>query len=184
MTECPLTDRMPDVAHGWLTWTAEEAAHLARCPACAAEWDLVMEAQAAARRGPTPRVDLEAVARRVLLRLENSPRESGGRSPRRPASRRARWIPGLAGLAAAAALLLMIRGAPPARIIDPLQVSAAAVLAPFSDLDDLGEVELRELLEVSAGRRLGDDRLSLPLGNGLAELDAAALERLLSSLEG
>ena len=42
MTACErLSDRMPDVARGRARWTAEEAAHLAACADCLAEWDLV-----------------------------------------------------------------------------------------------------------------------------------------------
>ena len=39
-----LSDRMPDVALLRAAWSAEEAAHLASCADCRAEWDLVLAA--------------------------------------------------------------------------------------------------------------------------------------------
>ncbi len=46
MTHCEkLTDRMFLVAQGGSDWSAEEAAHLASCADCGAEWRLVQAAQ-------------------------------------------------------------------------------------------------------------------------------------------
>ena len=68
MSDCErLSDRMPEVAMQQAAWTAEEAAHLASCADCRAEWDLVL----AARRleSSAPSVDPTAVAAAVQRRL-------------------------------------------------------------------------------------------------------------------
>jgi hypothetical protein len=54
MNDCErLSDRMPDVALGRGGWTPDEAAHLAGCAECRAEWRLVLAARALERGAPT-----------------------------------------------------------------------------------------------------------------------------------
>ena len=80
MSDCErLSDRMPDVALQRAAWSAEEAAHLASCADCRAEWDLVL----AARRleASAPSVDPATIAAAVQHRLASE----------RMADRRSRW---------------------------------------------------------------------------------------------
>lgn len=92
-----LSDRMPGVALGRSSWTAEEQHHLAACADCRAEWSLVF---AAARLGAGTHAlgDPSVTAAGVLRRLRT---ESVRRRSRRPA-----WV--AAGLAAAAAAVLVV----------------------------------------------------------------------------
>jgi len=100
MIDCHhLSDRMPEVARGAAAWTAEEERHLTRCESCRFEWELVGRAR---RLGATPsfRLDEAGVTDVVLRRLRTA-----DTAPRR---RWSLWVP--AGLAAAAALILLLRG--------------------------------------------------------------------------
>lgn len=94
-----LSDRMPSIAKGLAEWDAEEAAHLATCGDCQAEWALIapLARAAAGRVGPT--IDLDKVATQVTARLE-------GRAKVLAFPTRSRWMRPLAGLAAAAAMIL------------------------------------------------------------------------------
>ena len=114
MTGCErLSDRIPDVARGKAQWTAEEAAHLASCSDCAAEWDLVT---VTLRLGAmVPGTDPEATTAAVLQRVSEDRRSRG---------RRRFW--GI-GLAAAAALTAVVwTGMRPDRTAPPVaQVQVA-----------------------------------------------------------
>jgi len=172
MTDCEaIQDRIPLVANGLAEWGAAEAAHLAACAACGAEWRIV----AAARRlgdAAAQRIDPDRVHRAVLLRLASE-------------RRAARWRRGgwLAGLAAAAVLVLMVRvGSRQASAGPDTTPSATVVLhVPLAELEALNAEELESVL----------DGLDEPLGAGaapdaprLGDLDDHQLERVLRSLEG
>jgi hypothetical protein len=172
MTDCEsIQDRIPLVAGGLAAWSDQESAHLATCAECTAEWRVVQSARrlgdAAARR-----VDPARVSSAVLARLAAE-------------RRRARWKRGglLAGLAAAAAVVLMLRStshtAAPGP--DPVQAAGTALHVPIAELDRLDAGQLEAVLE----------GLDQPLGAGaapdaphLGDLDDNQLERVLRSLEG
>lgn len=167
MSPCEeLTDRMPLVAHGRASWSPEEVAHLAHCADCAAEWTVVRAARglgsvAAARVNPA------RVSAAVLARL------AGER-------RRRRWLRGggLVGLAAAAALtIIVVRG--PDR--GP-ELAAAGLYVPLAELEALDEGELEQVLETLDAPLTEAGSPAAPAG--LGDLDDDQLERVLRSLEG
>jgi hypothetical protein len=158
-----LTERMVDVAHGRCTWTDLEAAHLAGCPECAAEWRLTV---CAADAGIGVQVDTERMAEAVLARLAAQParRRSFG------------WVVGLA--AAAAIVIFSLQ----ARLGQPTAPAAAVPAATvLSELDDLTHDELLTVLD--ALDPLPDDA-AVPVATPLGDLTPGELERVLRSLEG
>jgi predicted anti-sigma-YlaC factor YlaD len=172
MTDCEaIQERIPLVANGMAEWDVVEAAHLAACPACSAAWRTV----AAARRlgdAAALRVDPARVNRAVLLNLASE----------RTA---ARWRRGgwLAGLAAAAVLVLMVRVGPwhASGGAENSPTVSATLHVPLAELEALNAEELESVL----------DGLDEPLGAGsapdaphLGDLDDHQLERVLRSLEG
>ena len=168
MTNCEaLSERMPEVARGG-EWTAEQAHHLAACPGCTDEWRLVA---AAAGIGSRVTIDAARVAGRLRTRLAAAPRPAPAISmfSRRPA----RW---LAGLAAAALLLLVARA-----IVDrPLtSTTRPGELAVLSELDSLGAPELEAVLEDWTGAAW---RPSASV-SGLGDLTAEELEKVLGGWE-
>lgn len=173
MTDCEaMRDRIPEVAAGGPAWTPDEQAHLGACTDCQAEWALV---QAARRIAETDarRVDPARIAATTLgqIRAER----------RRQRLTRGGW---LTGLAAAAAIALVLWGRPAredagepgtvAAVQEPLRV-------PLAELERLDASQLEAVLE----------GLEEPLGSGaapdaphLGDLDDHQLERVLRSLEG
>ena len=114
-------------------------------------------------------LDPARVAERVLARLASEPAEV------RPLPRRV--APWFVGLAAAAALLVVLRLT--VLSTSPTSPSAWSVL---HELDDLGTGELEEILETIP---VPTAALSpAPEAAPLSELDSIHLERLLRSLEG
>jgi anti-sigma factor RsiW len=169
MTICEqLSERMPAVALGTATWSAEEETHLAGCPECRKEWKLV---SAAADLGHDVAAGLDShhVTERVLGRL---------RADRGRRARRIGWVVG--GLAAAAAMALVVRtgGHPRAPGTSPGTVAEM----PLPELDSLRTPELQAVL----------DALDAPLGTSvqgvdtgeLEDLDAHELQHVLDGLEG
>jgi hypothetical protein len=163
-----LRERMPEVALGADQWSAAEAAHLAGCPDCSAEWRMIQTAQrlgqAAAGRVDPARLGaavLAGVAReRKVLRWK-----------------RAGWV---TGLAAAAVLTLLVWPGGPERAA-PSESASAEYRLPLAELESLDEQQLQAVLEA----------LDAPLGDGgsaggpsLGDLDDTQLERVLRSLEG
>jgi hypothetical protein len=172
MIDCQsMTDRMVAVAHGRAVWTDEEAAHLARCPDCAAGWRLVAAARqhgdSAARR-----LEPARVSREVLARLDL---ERGRRRWRRM---------GLIGSLAAAALLTLVvwtdgnRGQP---VQGGGADAAQSFELPLAELESLDPGELTTVLE-GLESPLGAE--APPEAPGLGDLQDSELERLLRSLEG
>lgn len=164
-----LRERMPETAHGGETWEAADAVHLAQCAGCAAEWQAV---QTARRLGG-------AAARRVnVARLSSAVLAGVTRDRRTSRWRRAGWLTGLA--AAAALALLVWRGPAPAE--DPAaEPTAVEFRLPLAELETLDEVQLQAVL----------DGLDAPLTDGstaggptLGDLNDIQLERVLRSLEG
>ncbi|MBL8980039.1 MAG: hypothetical protein JNM53_16605 [Gemmatimonadetes bacterium] len=174
MSPCALlSDRMVLVADGTADWSAAEAEHLASCPDCREEWRLI---QGARRLGTEAarRTDAGRVSRLVLATL------AGER-------RRRRWVRvgGLVGIAAAAALAIMVstadRRGSGGEAGSIAVVGAEGLQLRLAELESLNEAELEAIL----------DGLDVPLSEGaggappaLGDLDDTQLERVLRSLEG
>lgn len=163
-----LRERMPEVAGGAAEWTTAEAAHLAACADCAAEWQVL---QVARRLGSSAaaRVNTARLGAEVLAGLE--------RERKRARWKRAGWLTGLA--AAAVLALLVWRGRP--TVTAPVETAVAEYRLPLAELESLDEEQLQAVLEA----------LDAPLGEGgstggptLGDLDDTQLERVLRSLEG
>jgi predicted anti-sigma-YlaC factor YlaD len=181
MTECErMSDRMPLVARGAATWSGAEAAHLAECEACAAEWRLVgaalgLGAGIALRESP------DAMAAALLGRLRAVEAEDRRR-------RRAMAAVSWGGLALAASLLLALLlrspGASPAAATDSVEVAVSGT-APFAvslpELEDADAEELQAVLD-AFDAPLGE---SAPLDRGgMADVEADDLRRVLRAWEG
>lgn len=165
MTPCErLSDRMPEVARGRRRWTADEAAHLASCADCRAEWDLL---DATIRLGAkAPGTDSESMAGAVLRRVSED---------RRTRARRRFW--GL-GIAAAAALAGVVwTGLRP----NPAALPVAPVEVAVPEVEPLETAELESLLETMDASQLGASALDEP---SLEDLDTNELEQVLRTLEG
>lgn len=160
MNDChELFERMPAVARGEAVWTAAEAAHLAGCAACRADFAVV---RAGVSAGHPVVLDVDRLAANVLDRLRTEP----GRPPVRPW----RWVTGLAAAAAVLVLLLLPRDssnapAPP----------DAPVAAHLPGLDGLGAEELAEVLETLDTRWTDVPTIDAP---SLDDLDPQELEQL------
>lgn len=176
MSEClRLSDRIPEVALGRSSWTAEEAAHLRGCADCRAEWTLVGAAAALAARAPNPS-DPAAMAGAIERRLRRD------RAEQRQRTRN--WS--LAGLAAAAAVALLVwTGRPdrPVGITRGTQPTPAAsqALVPLPELESLEPAELDSLLRLMEAPLAGSSTLDAPT---LGELEDSELEQVLASWEG
>lgn len=159
-----MRDRMPEVARGVASWTAAETAHVASCAECRQEWALV---RAAVNVGAQVEAEFDATGSAEAVR----------RRLRRSAS--VRW-PGrsyLAGLAAAAALALVVGRPTPV----PVVVSPVAEVRFLLELDSL---TVEELTVVAEGLDVPLSETEMIEGQPLFELDTTQLERVLRSLEG
>jgi hypothetical protein len=170
MSPCEqLSDRMPGVATA-ADWTADERAHLASCPDCSAEWELV---QAARGLGVGVAGDLNAhhVTERVLGRLRAD----------RTAGRTRRWGYALAGLAAAAAVVVAVSSGPVGRPYAGQRVDVAANLM-LPELDSLRAPELEALL-LTMDRPVDENSIDLvpPLPS---DLEGEDVDGVLEALEG
>lgn len=171
MSDCErLSDRMPEVAMQQAAWTAEEAAHLASCTDCRAEWDLML----ASRRleSGAPSVDPSAVAAAVQRRLATD----------RTASRRGRWawVTGAAAAAVAAIVLAISRGPETHQEATPAVAVDMEPLVPLPELEGLETAQLDTLLQSLDGPLAGS------AGRDSAATDDAdsELEQILATWEG
>ena len=172
MSDCErLSDRMPEVAMRRAAWSADEAAHLASCPDCRAEWDLVL----AARRleASAPGVDPTAIAATLQHRLATEHK----------AGRRNRWGWALGGAAAAAAAItLAVAGGRETRQqAAPAVAVEAEPLVPLPELEGLETAQLDTLLQALDGRRAGTSTLDSTTMDGDVDVE---LEQLLATWEG
>jgi hypothetical protein len=170
MTPCErLSDRMPAVARGG-QWTAADAAHLAACGDCSAEWALIRAAQAL---GTDIAAGLSAheVTARVLGRV---------RAERAAVQDRRRGF-AMAGLAAAAAVALTIWTWNPERAGRRAPLDVASVDLSLPELDSLRAPELETLLRTMDRASDGPIDLVPVLPN---DLDGGELEGVLEALEG
>ena len=170
MSACErLSDRMP-LATAGQPWTADESAHLDECPDCAAEWALF---QAARGLGVDVGDGLHPhhVSERVLGRLRAD----------RIASRKRRWGYALAGLAAAAAVVVAISTGPSRERGTAPRVDVAANLI-LPELDSLRASELEVLLQ-SMDRPMDEGSIDLtpPVPS---DLEGEELDGVLEALEG
>lgn len=134
MTDAHLTDRIPDVAAGREGWTEAEAAHLARCAECAAEWEVVVRYAGRASEYVSA---AEGIADAVLQRLRETPV-----TPMSP--RRRRWARPVALLAAASVVIaLLVQVSPPG---DEAGLATLGEPTMLPELDGLVDAELEVLL--------------------------------------
>lgn len=143
MTDCErLSDRMPEVALGRAVWTPEEAAHLAGCAECRAEWGLVQGVRRLEAGAPV--VDVEAIASAVERRLA-----------RERAGRRGRWLwtagSAAAAAAAAAAIVIGVDGRSERGVEVGAPIAAVEPLVPLPELDGLETAQLDTLLRTMDG---------------------------------
>ncbi|MBA3258643.1 MAG: hypothetical protein H0T68_04140 [Gemmatimonadales bacterium] len=175
MTACErLSDRIPEVVRGRSRWTPEESAHLAGCPNCRAEWDLLVAVDRVAARAPAPR-DPSALAATVLRRVADHRRSRLGSL--------GRWTVGVAAAAGIAAAVWtgVNRGNPAS---DPVAVAATVDIA-LPELEPMETAELDSLLEameaIPSPAPAGWSALGEPT---LGDLDADELEQVLGTWEG
>ena len=159
-----LRDRMPEVARGSASWTADEAAHLAACEECRSELALITTALRIGT-GVEGSFDASAAARAVTHRLTQE-----------PVVARSRYRP-LVLLATAAALALVFArpGTPP---------SMVPVAAEVRFLPELDSLSLEELTLVADAFDAPLTETPLIDGQPAADLDTIQLQRVLRSLEG
>ncbi len=164
-----MSERMPEAAQEERPeWSAGERAHLDTCPRCLTEWRLVQEMSRG--RGAPPEIDLDAVARRVQLRLTNQRPDVSHRVRQAP-----RWV---VPMAAAAALVLAVG----LSTLTPSRTpSNPQVVSILPELRDLETAELEAIFEVIPG---ATQSVLPPLGAGLSDLTDNELERLLAAMEG
>jgi hypothetical protein len=156
---------MVDVAHGRSGWSGSETDHLRDCADCAAEWRLIARA---AVLGEGLGLDVERVADAVVRRLAAQPAPT--------LSRRGAWV---LGLAAAAAIVIVLFEAGPRRAPEVAPAAAPTVL---SELDDLTHDELLTVLDALDPPPA--DGGAIPEASRLEGLSPGELERVLRSLEG
>ncbi len=168
-----LSDRLPAVARGQASWDPEEAAHLADCAECQAEWALVAPIARAAT--PAPAMDLDRLSRAVLRELRPEATVVA------IASRRRRWTRGLIGLSAAAGIAIALYSARPARLGDDLSLVPTRMKTTIPELDALLEDELKVVL---ASIKLETPDLTPGPLPRLGELTETELEQLLATVEG
>lgn len=171
MTDCErLSDRMPEVAMEGGGWHGEEAAHLARCAECRAEWELVLATRRLEARAPD--VDAETVATGLLRRLAEE----------RAGARRDRWVWAAGSAAAAAAIALALTTGPesPGDAAPRVAVEAEP-LVPLPELEGLETAQLDTLLQALDGPLAGASPAD---STAVADDVDAELEWILATWEG
>ena len=172
MTCGDLLDRMPVVAAGRGSWSAEEAAHLAECVECREDWALIQQARTLGQAGE--RVDTGKIQSQVLARLAAARRADR--------IRRGGWVAGLAA-AAAVALMLWRGNIPPTNATGPATTAPAVenFSIPVAELETLDGGQMQAVLE----------NLEAPLSAGgtpdvpnFGDLDNEQLQSILGSMEG
>jgi len=196
MTACTLlSDRIPDVVAGRSHWTADEEHHLAGCPECRAEWDLV--SAAAHLTGDYRPADPAGTAAAVIERLRTARSRHDGRRPV--------WVSALLAAAAVAALVVWSgagRGSP-VRPASPPGLAAVPPIAPAApsprsaapsdsadefplpELDSLSTEALDSMLHVLDEPLARAAAWELPdLGDGSGDAGDQLLEHAITGREG
>jgi hypothetical protein len=168
-----LRERMPEVVHGRAPWRAAELDHLAACPECQAEWQLV-ERAAMLHRDVV--VDSGAIAKALTARIAALPAEGTTVTPMRPRRLSAGW--GLLAAAATVALVFGLRRDPATSVVAGTPTEVTALLP---ELDGLNEAQLEAVLADVEVTDEGVTPMRLPR---LGDLTEAELESLLNELEG
>ncbi|HEY4321275.1 MAG TPA: hypothetical protein VGM77_08875 [Gemmatimonadales bacterium] len=172
MNDCEvLRDRMPEVAHGGDPWTVAEAAHLAACESCAAEWPVIK--QGAMLYADLP-IAVDVVAERVVRQL----RAAGARPS---VIGRIGWRTAMIGLTAVAATVaLLLRPTPARRPIPDIAMDTAA-LGVLPELQGLNQSELQAVMQTLPSGNTDTVTSAVP---HLDDLTDTELEQLLRSEGG
>ncbi len=161
-----VSDRMPVVVSGRAAWSSVEAAHLAECADCAAEWRLV-RAGYRLHAGLAP--DSEIVVQQVLARL----RAAATVVP----LRRLPWRNFGLGLAAAASIALAVWV--PSRRHETVAVNLPSRIGPkLPTLSSVTTEQLDRISLASEHRVLASDPGSVPHLGDLTEGDLEQLSGL------
>jgi RNA polymerase sigma factor (sigma-70 family) len=164
----PLGDRdLANHADPQAEVVAGEAAHLASCSDCRAEWGLVRAAVRLGERAPRM-TDASGIAATVLRRLAEAP-------PPRPARRSLRWA---LGIAAAAAITVTVWTGAARNGNAPGPAGAGD---PVPSAEPLGVAQVDSLLDEEEGPLAGWSMLDTPTLGDLSEVE---LERVLRTWEG
>jgi hypothetical protein len=173
MNDCErLSDRMPDVAAHRAGWTTDEAAHLAGCPECLAEWRLVLAARALDQRAPAvSNLSALPAALRVRLAVDRAPRARARRA----------WSAAGVAAAAAAIVVMAMTGSEAGPVGAPPPVVQAEALVPLPELEGLGTAQLDTLLQTID--RPFADKSTLDAST-LGEYEDEELEQVFATWEG
>ena len=173
MNDCErLSERMPDVAHHLTEWTPEEAAHLAGCVDCLAEWELVLAARALDESAPTVS-DASALATTLQRRLAE---DRAGRIRLRQA-----WSFAAATAAAAAILAAVVTQRDGGPVTGARTVARAEALVPLPELEGLETAQLDTLLQSLDRPFAGTSTLD---ASTLGEYEDGELEQVFATWEG
>lgn len=174
MTMCErLSDRMVAVVRGNDRWTSADLDHLASCADCGSEWRLVE--QGAALGAGLPTVDSRRIAAAVRARLAAEPRSTADAVVPLASRRRRPVIGWVIGLAAAAALVMVVTRDRPT--VGPAQPAVMAAGPLLGELEELTAPELESVLgELESGG------LEAQVG-GMDDLNSKELEEILQSWE-
>ncbi len=172
MNDCErLSDRMPEIAVHGGEWTAGEAAHLATCKECRAEWELLLAARDLDARAPT--ISDPATLAAAVLRRRAAERASAVRA-------RKRWS--FAGLAAAAAIVVAVLiGRSPEAAERQRVVAEGEALVPLPELEGLETGQLDTLLQSLDRPVAGGSTLD---ASTLGEYEDGELEQVFATWEG
>lgn len=168
MIDCTaMSERMPEVARGDGHWSEAEAAHLAGCSDCRAEWQVV---RAGTGLASGVMVDQDRLIEQLLPRLR-------GATVVKPL-RRLRWRNFALGLAAAASVTLAVwvpghQAGPAGEVVLPRRIGP--LLPSFSNLSD---EELDRMVVASEGGVSAQVPGALPHLDELSEADLEQLSRL------
>lgn len=177
MNDCErLSDRMPDVALHGAEWTPEEAAHLAGCAECLAEWGLVLAARALDQGAPTVS-DPSGLSAALQRRLAE---DRAGRARARRAWSFAGATAG-ATAAAAAILVAVMTDRDSGTVAGPRTVAEAEALVPLPELEGLGTAQLDTLLQSLDRPFAGTSTLD---ASTLGEHEDGELEQVFAAWEG
>lgn len=176
MNDCErLSDRMPDVALHRAEWTSEEAAHLAGCTECLAEWELVLAARALDEDAPTVS-DMSTLPAALQRRLAED------RAGRARARRAWSFAGAAAGAAAAAILAAVVTGRDAGPTTGGARtVTEAEALVPLPELEGLETAQLDTLLHSLDRPYTGTSTLD---ASTLGEHEDGELEQVFASWEG
>ncbi len=173
MNDCErLSDRMPEVALQRAEWSPDEAAHLAGCADCLAEWELVLAAHALDESAPTIS-DPSALVAALQRRLAED-------RTRRIRLVRA-WSLAAAAAAAAAILAAVVTQRDAGLTPGARTVAGAEALVPLPELEGLGTAQLDTLLQSLDRPVAGTSTLD---ASTLGEYDDGELEQVFATLEG